>query len=211
MLDDPSGGAPAGASSPSQCSSTTGNRRRTRSTGSTSPTGRGAEGRGGGDRGDGGDAGGAKPRSGATSWTSTGWSASRRGCCRSTTRCFLLLAEPGRMRFRVGDGLLVRLVDVGAALAARSYDGRRQLVLRSRRGSAPGTTRASRLDGVDRRRAAPDLRLSVDTLASVIPRRLHASSSWRGSAAWRRSTEGALARADALFRTDRKPWCPEIF
>ena len=23
--------------------------------------------------------------------------------------------------------------------------------------------------------------------------------------------DGALAQADALFRTDRKPWCPEIF
>jgi predicted acetyltransferase len=27
----------------------------------------------------------------------------------------------------------------------------------------------------------------------------------------RELAEGALARADALFRTDRKPWCPEIF
>jgi phosphoribosylformylglycinamidine (FGAM) synthase-like amidotransferase family enzyme len=24
-------------------------------------------------------------------------------------------------------------------------------------------------------------------------------------------TPGAVERADALFRTDRKPWCPEIF
>jgi predicted acetyltransferase len=23
--------------------------------------------------------------------------------------------------------------------------------------------------------------------------------------------DGAIARADALFRTDRKPWCPELF
>ena len=23
--------------------------------------------------------------------------------------------------------------------------------------------------------------------------------------------DGAIARADALFRTDRYPWCPEIF
>ncbi len=34
---------------------------------------------------------------------------------------FLLLAEPRRMRFRVSDGVWVRLVDVGAALAARSF------------------------------------------------------------------------------------------
>jgi predicted acetyltransferase len=24
-------------------------------------------------------------------------------------------------------------------------------------------------------------------------------------------TEGAVAKADAAFRTDRAPWCPEIF
>ena len=35
----------------------------------------------------------------------------------------LMLATPRRMRFRVGDGLWVRLVDVGAALSARSYRG----------------------------------------------------------------------------------------
>jgi predicted acetyltransferase len=34
---------------------------------------------------------------------------------------FFLLAEPRRMGFRVTDALWVRLVDVGAALAARSY------------------------------------------------------------------------------------------
>src|SRR5439155_466467 len=33
----------------------------------------------------------------------------------------LLLAEPRRLRFNVRDGLWVRLVDVGAALTARSY------------------------------------------------------------------------------------------
>src|SRR5262249_61979916 len=33
----------------------------------------------------------------------------------------LLLAEPRRLRFNYRDGLWVRLVDVGAALAARSY------------------------------------------------------------------------------------------
>ena len=32
-----------------------------------------------------------------------------------------ILAEPRRMKMRVGDGLWVRLLDVGAALSARSY------------------------------------------------------------------------------------------
>jgi hypothetical protein len=34
---------------------------------------------------------------------------------------FFLLARPRQMRMRVGDGLWARLVDVGAALSARSY------------------------------------------------------------------------------------------
>src|SRR6188508_374750 len=36
---------------------------------------------------------------------------------------FLLLEHPRRMRFRLGDSLWLRLVDVGAALAARSLEG----------------------------------------------------------------------------------------
>src|ERR671935_136853 len=34
---------------------------------------------------------------------------------------FFLLAEPRRLNYRLGDGLWVRLLDVGAALAGRSY------------------------------------------------------------------------------------------
>src|SRR6266511_3390401 len=42
---------------------------------------------------------------------------------------FLLLAEPRRLRCRVGDGVWVRLVDVGAALSARAYATDEPLVL----------------------------------------------------------------------------------
>src|SRR5205814_8913170 len=42
---------------------------------------------------------------------------------------FLLLAEPRRMRFRVNDGVWVRLVDVGGALSARSVATDEPLVL----------------------------------------------------------------------------------
>ena len=74
---------------------------------------------------------------------------------------FLILAETRRMRMRVGDGLWVRLVDVGAALGARSYSapgpvvlpglGRRLLVerrpleARSRRGEEDARRGGSRL------------------------------------------------------------------
>ncbi|HEY5295314.1 MAG TPA: GNAT family N-acetyltransferase, partial [Gaiellaceae bacterium] len=42
---------------------------------------------------------------------------------------FLLLAEPRRMRFRLNDGVWVRIVDLQAALAARSYAGEGHVVL----------------------------------------------------------------------------------
>ena len=41
---------------------------------------------------------------------------------------FLLLLDPNRMKFRVGDGLWLRLVDVGAALAGRAYATEDELV-----------------------------------------------------------------------------------
>jgi len=42
---------------------------------------------------------------------------------------FLLLAEPRRMQFKVNDGVWVRLIDIAAALSARSYAGDGELVL----------------------------------------------------------------------------------
>ncbi len=63
-----------------------------------------------------------RPRSsGATSSTSTGRRGSEPACCRSTIRSGGCSRRRRRMRPRIGDGLWVRLVDVGAALSARSY------------------------------------------------------------------------------------------
>ncbi len=62
-----------------------------------------------------------RPSSGATSSTSTGPRGSPPRCCRSITRSGGSSRHPRRMRPRIGDGLWVRLVDVGAALSARSY------------------------------------------------------------------------------------------
>ncbi len=56
----------------------------------------------------------------------------------------------------------------------------------------------------------PDLRLSVDTLASAYLGGFTFSQLARVGGV-EEVSEGALARADALFRTDRAPWCPEIF
>ena len=120
---------------------------------------------------------------------------------------FLLLEHPRRMRFRLGDSLWVRLVDVGEALAARSLGG--DVVLAVADAFCPWNDAAYSLDG-SKTMANPDLRLDVSDLASAY---LGAFTFAQLQRAGRIEalTEGAVDRADAAFRTDRAPWCPEIF
>ena len=114
------------------------------------------------------------------------------------------------MKFRVGDGLWIRPVDVGAALAARSYAADGDLVLEVADEFCPWNDGRYALDGsrttaeprpaaLRRTRSAPSI-----SAASASPTSLRAGRI-------EEVKEGAIARADALFRTDGKPWCPEIF
>jgi predicted acetyltransferase len=122
----------------------------------------------------------------------------------------LLLLEQNWMRFRVGDGLWIRPVDVGAALAARAYDADDgDLVLEVSDAFCPWNDGRYARDG-SRTTAAPDLRLSVDALGCVYLGGFTFSDLLRAGRV-EEVKNGAVARADALFRTDRKPWCPEIF
>ncbi|MGH3024771.1 MAG: GNAT family N-acetyltransferase [Gaiellaceae bacterium] len=121
----------------------------------------------------------------------------------------LLVAEPNRLRFHVGDGLWVRLVDVSAALAARSYAADGDLVLAVGDAFCPWNDARFTLDG-SKTTAPADLRLDVDALGSAY---LGGFTVGQLARAGRvdELTPGALERADALFRTGRAPWCPEIF
>ena len=122
----------------------------------------------------------------------------------------LLAAEPGRLRFRVGDGIFLRLVDVGAALAARSFEGDDSLVLKVVDTFCPWNDACFTVRG-EKTMEEPDLRLSVDTLALRIPRRLHvlaARAGRRGGGGFRGSARprgcafphgpGALVPRDLL-------------
>jgi predicted acetyltransferase len=82
---------------------------------------------------------------------------------------FLLLAEPRRMQFKVNDGVWVRLIDIEAALAARSYAGVGAIVLEVEDAFLPENAGRYRVgaDGAARTEAAPDLRLDVTGLGSV--------------------------------------------
>jgi predicted acetyltransferase len=125
---------------------------------------------------------------------------------------FLLLATPRRMRYRMGDSLWVRLVDVGAALSARKYSADGTLVFDVQDDFCAWNQGRWKLDeGVATRTDDDaDIALPVQSLGSAY---LGGISFAELSRAGRveELKDGALARADALFRWDRHPWCPEIF
>jgi predicted acetyltransferase len=120
---------------------------------------------------------------------------------------FLLLEQPRRMRFRLGDSLWVRLVDVGAALAARAVES--DVVLEVADAFCPWNNARYALDGSKSTEEA-DIRLDVSDLASAYLGGFTFPQLARAGRV-EEFAPGALARADAAFRTDRAPWCPEIF
>lgn len=125
---------------------------------------------------------------------------------------FLLLAEPRRMQFTVGDGVWVRVVDVGAALSARTYDGDGEVVLEVDDAFVPENAGRWRVTaaGAERTQADADLRLDVSGVGSVYLGGFTFADLLRSSRAVELRA-GACERADALFRTPVQPWCAEIF
>ncbi len=122
----------------------------------------------------------------------------------------LSTAEPRRLNFHLREGIWVRLIDLGAALAARSFAGDDAVVIEVTDEFCPwnaGRWRISR-GGVAQTGAPAELACEVASLGCVY---LGGFSFAELARALRELVEGAIARADGLFRTDRKPWCPEIF
>jgi predicted acetyltransferase len=123
------------------------------------------------------------------------------------------LTYPRRMQLRLGDGLWVRLVDVGAALSARTYADADPVVVELEDAFLPENTGRWRIaaDGTERTEDDADLALGVGELGSVYLGGFEFGELARAGVV-RELKEGGAARADALFRTDApKPWCPEIF
>ncbi|MFF3679248.1 GNAT family N-acetyltransferase [Streptomyces sp. NPDC002120] len=125
-----------------------------------------------------------------------------------------LLPDPRSARIvTAADFLWVRVLDVVRALGARTYEAPGELVLEVTDASGPAAGRY-RLDAgtgtCERTGAAADLRLDVSALGSLY---LGDASAVRLAALGQVTEErpGAVALADAVFRTARRPWCPDIF
>lgn len=108
----------------------------------------------------------------------------------------------------LADDLWLRLVDVPAALAARTYGGTEPVVIEVRDGFLPDNSGNYRIgrDGVDRCDRPAQLALEVDALGAVYL----GDVSFVTLAAANRVTvldPAALATADQVFATPRLPWC----
>ncbi len=129
----------------------------------------------------------------------------------------LLLAEPRRLGFTVGDAIWLRVVDVPAALAARTYGRAGGLVLEVRDSFCPWNAGCWHLvtDEGGRGRAEPtndrpDVTLDASDLGAAYLGTFRFSELARVGRVTE-GTPGALLRADALFAGARAPWCSTMF
>lgn len=123
----------------------------------------------------------------------------------------LNVRDPRALGLKLADALWLRLVDVDAALKARSYKPAQSVVLEVTDELCPWNAGRYRVgDDAGRTEDTADLALDVADLASAylgafdFHRLVHA-----GRAQERR--EGAAEDATLLFRTDLPPYCPEVF
>jgi predicted acetyltransferase len=127
-----------------------------------------------------------------------------------------LMADSRQPKTRVEDGIWLRLVDVSAALSGRRYGVEGRLVLRVHDGFCPWNDRQFELlggpDGAECRThdGDPDLAVGVADLGALYL----GGNRFRTLADAGRVQErrpGAIARADAMFASERAPWCPSHF
>jgi predicted acetyltransferase len=137
----------------------------------------------------------------------------------------LMLAEPRRLGLTVGDGLWLRLVDLPVALTARTYAAPGSLVLEVRDADIASNAGRWRVDTTGPRSGdpsggleatvvptteRPDLVLDVADLGATYLGSVRFGDLWRADRidAHRRA---AVREADAMFASERTPWCPTMF
>jgi predicted acetyltransferase len=128
----------------------------------------------------------------------------------------LMLTDPRQLRLTVGDGTWVRLVDVKAALEARSYGAAGSVTFELVDEMCPWNAGVWMLkagpDGarITRTKSSPELRLSVAALSAMYLGTVPCSRLVRAGRV-DELAPGAASRADGLFRSDVSPWCLDDF
>jgi predicted acetyltransferase len=123
-----------------------------------------------------------------------------------------MVTEIRRLQARLADSLWLRVVDVKGALEGRSYaaDGEIVFALDDRFcdwNSGTWSLKTNRGEAlVERTDAKPELSFDASTLGSLYLGTFTFAQMERAG-----RVEGETETADALFRTDIAPYCPEIF
>ena len=124
---------------------------------------------------------------------------------------FLMVVDPRRLHLSIAEGLWLRLVDLEAALRARTFAEEEPVVLDVRDDFLGGNAGRWEIGSEPRRTdAEPDVALDVADLASTYL----GAFSFEQLAAAGRARElrpGGLARSSALFASPLRPCCPEGF
>lgn len=121
-----------------------------------------------------------------------------------------LLADPGRLDLRTVEGLYVALLDVPAALGARSYASEDAIVLEVaglgvfRLEGGPDGAECSQSSG------SADIALAAEALGALYLGGV-APGALAGAGRLEELTSGALARLAAMLATPVAPWCPFTF
>ena len=128
-----------------------------------------------------------------------------------------MLADPRRMKTTaIRDDLWVRLLDIPTALAARTYSAPGRVVFEVADAFCPQTAWRYELeagaDGAQCRRTTREAELALDVadLGAAYLGGVRFETLWRAGRIEQRGA-GAVARADALFRSDPAPWCGTPF
>ena len=128
-----------------------------------------------------------------------------------------LLLEPRMLNRKTSDAIWMRVVDAEKALAQRPYGARGELTL-----AIAGDTECPWNNGtylvetdgptahVTRTNGAPELTMTANTLASLISG-YRTATHFRKAGRLEEHQPGAALRADALFRTEYAPYCPNGF
>jgi predicted acetyltransferase len=127
-----------------------------------------------------------------------------------------MVLEPGWLKLRYDDALWLRVLDVPGALDARDYAAAERIVFDLSDPGAPDNHGTWFLDTTgDNARVArsddrPQVSLDINDLGALFLGGTTLTELLQAG----RGTEhepGAARRLDDLFRTERAPWCPEIF
>jgi predicted acetyltransferase len=127
-----------------------------------------------------------------------------------------LLREPRRLRFSVGDGLWLRLVDVAVSLEARRYAADGRVVFEIEDPFRPETSGNYELiaEGAAGRSARTDAEADLSGSVNILGATYLGGTSFQQLARAGQVIEhsaGALDRADAMFASTPAPWCVADF